>query len=110
LDARIWGAQPFAAAACRPADTRIGNAAERGIVIRQGWSILNDLRDTGARIRLTIRQTAGSVDKQSRGNRKAQPAAHGAEVISSRAGRQVLIKQNGDDRSLAKHKVCAVAG
>ena len=63
-------------------------------------------------MRLTIRQTAGSVDKPKITwvIRKAQPAAHGAEVISSRAGRQVLIKQNGDDRSLAKHKVCAVAG
>src|ERR1700730_3222972 len=105
LDAPIGKKQPFDAAARRPADARIGKAAKRAIGVGQGCSVFDELRDTGARPRLTISQTAGSVDKQSWRDGKAQPAAHGAEVIESSAGRQDLINRIGwetSDRRLAK--------
>src|SRR6202030_3918767 len=113
LDAPIRREQPFGAAACRPADARIGKAAERAIMVGQGWSAFHDLRDTGARSRLTISQTAGPVEQKSRRDGKAHPAAHGAEVIEAPPGKQVLINRHAwetGDRCLAKHEGSAVAG
>jgi hypothetical protein len=78
-----------------------------------GWlhgasSVFHELRDTGARPRLTISQTAGSVDKQGRHDQEAETAADRAEIIKRPGDRSRLVE--GRDREVRVSQVAPNGG